>query len=355
MTRIFLAISVLFFLLASSIVHTSAQINPRRPPAAHKPMAAVNDLVKKLPASDAVIGIDLERLQKSAIPAAVNGDPALHNFANNLTRDLKENYGIDFTQFDSLAVGIAIKKINDNEYDFDPVAIARGSANIGALIAFALGRSDVSVTTETVQGKTIYLLRQTHEQERPDSSASRSTKPRKKSSFAGLQREFALSALDSETLLIGSPVRVRLALTEPGALDPQLLSYLNKASGTAARFAAKVPRGIAGLLPTESDDLGRNIESIRFIYGGVIDTPSGLQILINGVTASDADALSLKETLEGVQMLGKALLGGSKAADKAFYAKLLGKVAFSSARNEVIFRLELANSDLSTLLAILVK
>jgi hypothetical protein len=54
-------------------------------------------------------------------------------------------------------------------------------------------------------------------------------------------------------------------------------------------------------------------------------------------------------------MLGKALLGGAKGADKALYARLLSNVTFSTSGNQVIMRLELANADLSTLLAMLAK
>jgi hypothetical protein len=352
--RILFAAFAFLLLNELALIPVAGQNNTGRQAAADQPMAKVKELVEKLPASDAVIGIDLARLQKSTLPSALSGDPALLNIANNAIADLKQDYGVDLTEFDSAAIGIAIKPVRQSEYDFEPVAIIRGSINLQALMTSLIERGDGQVTSEVIQGKTVYLIRRKPNEIQAD-TAAKPNENTKKQLFAGLQREIAVAALDASTLVIGMPVRVRLAITQPGRLDPQIKSYFIKATGTTAKFAAKVPHGMAGLLPIESDDLGQSIESIRFIYGGLSDTPAGVQFLVYGVTATEAAALSLKETLEGVQMLGKALLGGAKGADKALYARLLSNVTFSTSGNQVIMRLELANADLSTLLAMLAK
>lgn len=352
--RILFAAAAFLLLFELAFIPVAGQNGVARQVAADQPMAKVKELVEKLPASDAVIGIDLARLQKSTVPAALSGDPALLNLANNAIADLKQAYGVDLTEFDSAAIGIAVKPVKQSEYDFEPVAIIRGSINLQGLITSLIERGNGQITSEVVEGKTVYLIRRKQNEIQADNDANPNKKA-KKQLFAGLQREIAVAALETGTLAIGTPARVRLAIKQPGRLDPQIKSYFGKAAGTTAKFAARVPRGMAGLLPIESDDLGQSIESIQFIYGGLSDTPAGVQILINGVTTTEAAALSLKETLEGVQTIGKALLGGAKGADKALYARLLSSVTFSTNGNQVVMRLDLANSDLSTLLALLAK
>ena len=59
------------------------------------------------------------------------------------------------------------------------------------------------------------------------------------------------------------------------------------------------------------------------------------QVNATARTAQAADATGLKDTLEGLQMIGKALLGNAKGADKQLYARLLDTVKFTARGSEV--------------------
>ncbi|MBT1664101.1 hypothetical protein KK475_28870, partial [Klebsiella pneumoniae] len=84
-----------------------------------------------------------------AIPTVLGGETSLLNTANSLIAELKSNYGIDLGSFESAAAGIAIKQIKDNEFDFEPAVIVRGSEDSQRVISDALGREQLNVTTET--------------------------------------------------------------------------------------------------------------------------------------------------------------------------------------------------------------
>ena len=68
-------------------------------------------------------------------------------------------------------------------------------------------------------------------------------------------------------------------------------------------------------------------------------------------TLQNAQAKSLHETLEGLQMLGKAFLGGSKAADKQVYSRMIGAAKFSLQANEVTLDLQVPQSDIDILVS----
>ncbi len=72
-------------------------------------------------------------------------------------------------------------------------------------------------------------------------------------------------------------------------------------------------------------------------------------------TAQAADATGLKDTLEGLQMIGKALLGSAKGADKQLYGRLLETVKFTAKGNEVTMDLAIAQSDMNQLVGLLAK
>ena len=353
MKRSMSVISIVFATILIFNLQNTAQNTAQRPKT-NNPSPAFEQLISKLPASDAVIGFDLERLRNSAIPTVLGGETSLLNTANSLIAELKSNYGIDLGSFESAAAGIAIKQIKDNEFDFEPAVIVRGSEDSQRVISDALGREQLNVTTETVADKTMYIVRLKTEK---TSSENQESVPvsKKKNYFAGLQREFALAMLDDRTIAIGTTERVRQTLKLPGRIDQQLIALVRKAPGNVLRFAARSPRGISKLLPLDSDDLGQSIESIRFIYGGLTVEQQTTKIEASGITATANAALSLKETLEGVQTLGKALLGNSKGADKALYRRLLESAVFTAKDNEVKFQIGIPHSDVRGLIGMLSK
>ena len=92
---------------------------------------------------------------------------------------------------------------------------------------------------------------------------------------------------------------------------------------------------------TRFDIVGGGFDSepggLRFELGGFdlvrgrIDSGSGglnigdgsAVLSVTAKTLKDEQAQGLKETIEGLQLLGKVFLGGSKSADKRVYARMV--------------------------------
>jgi hypothetical protein len=72
-------------------------------------------------------------------------------------------------------------------------------------------------------------------------------------------------------------------------------------------------------------------------------------------TAQADQAQGLRETLDGLQMLGKVLLGNAKGDDKKVYARLLENAKISSKNNEVTMDVAVAQGDIDFLIGRLAK
>ncbi|MGH9820451.1 MAG: hypothetical protein ACRD43_09815, partial [Pyrinomonadaceae bacterium] len=61
-------------------------------------------------------------------------------------------------------------------------------------------------------------------------------------------------------------------------------------------------------------------------------------------------AQSLLDTLQGLQVIGKAFLGGAKGQDKEVYARMIDNAKFARVVNEVTFDLAVPQSDIDILI-----
>ena len=91
-------------------------------------------LVSVLPASDGVAVFDAKRFLTDGLPTLLSANqPVLAEVMAKLN-EMENRTGIDLRKFDQIAVGVAMKQITPKEVDFEPVAIASGDINAGALV-----------------------------------------------------------------------------------------------------------------------------------------------------------------------------------------------------------------------------
>jgi hypothetical protein len=128
---------------------------------------------------------------------------------------------------------------------------------------------------------------------------------------------------------------------------------LEKDPTSVAAFAAKPPTGLKAFIPLDNDELGKNIDSIQYIYGSANLVGDKANIHVTARTLQNAQAAGLHETLEGLQVVGKAILGGAKGADKKVYARLIESAKFSVKANELTFDLTVPQSDIDVLVGLL--
>jgi hypothetical protein len=273
---------------------------------------------------------------------------------NKAIEDAKARTGIDFRQFDYVAAGVTATKVDVKKYDFDTVMVARGRVNTGALIAAAKLAANGKYREERIGERTVYIFEpaQVVQQNLPQNQAN---KVGLISKVFGGKREIAATSLDGSTMIFGSVEKVRLALSGTSRVSPDISGLLSKTTSPVMSFAGKVPGGMSVFLPLENDELGKQVDSIQYLFGSMDVNAAAAVFNATARTAQPAAATGLKDTLEGLQMIGKGLLGAAKGADKQVYARLVDNVKFSARGNDVTMDLSFPQADVNFLVGLLSK
>jgi len=313
-----------------------------------------NQLVSLLPASDGVVTLDVKRFFGTALPTILSANQPMLNRILGRIDEIKAKTGIDIRQFEHLAAGITAKKIAAKKYDLEPVIIARGQINAAALIAEAKLAAKGKYREVTVGDRTIYVFaaKEIAQQNKPQvANAKRSSMVDKV--IGKLSQEVAVAAFDSNTVAFGALPLVRQALELRTPVNSELTNLLNKIEVSVVNFAAKMPAGMGAFLPLDNDELGKNIDSIRYLFGSVNVSGDNTSVHMTARTQQNAQAKGLLETLEGLQIIGKFALGNSKSLDKQVYARLIEKAKFSVNANDVILDLQVPQRDIDVLIGVL--
>src|SRR5437667_334126 len=254
-------------------------------------------LIALLPASDGVATLDARRLFDNAIPTILSANQPMLAAITAKLGEVESKTGIDLRKFDQIVVGVATKKVSAKDVDFDPVAIARGDVTVGSLIGVVKLASSGTYHEEKVGDRTIYIF-----------SAREVTKNAVKATNAkvpdvidkaidGLTHEIAVAAIDRNTLAFGSPARVRQTLEGKTKVGSDVLALLPHSETAVAASAMRSPGAMSSLLPMENDELGANIDSIRYIAGSLNVAAAGTELKAMVRTATPDQAQSLLETL----------------------------------------------------------
>ena len=315
-----------------------------------------NQLMSALPASDAVMTLDIKRLMTDALPKVLATKPQMVTEINAKIDEIKGKIGIDLREFEQIAAGVSYKKISATESDFDPVIYARGKFNAGAFLGIAKLASKGKYREEKVGDKTVYVFQVT---EIAQQNTPQNTNPAQKNILDrfldNLSKEVALTNYDNNTLAIGSLARVKESLSSGARISPELLSLANRKPTAIMSFGANVPAGMSQFINLDIDELGKNLDSIRQIYG-TFDFAAGNAVLSATARTTNAnEAQNLEEMISGLQMIGKSLLAGSKGADKQVYAGLVEKAVISRKANEVMLDLQIPQTDVDALVGVLIK
>ena len=324
--------------------------------AAKKSVPQANQLASLLPNSDAVVNVQMSRLMSEALPQMLATKPNYLEELNGKIEEIKNNIGIDLRQFDQLAVGIAYKTISPKETDFEPVVMARGKFNSGAFLGLAKVAAKGKYREEKIGEKTVYIF--------SPKEILAENKPNTKDSFLNkmidkmlnsFKKEVAVTSFDDNTLVLGSLKRVRETFESQSRVNQTVLDLASKNPNAMLSFGANMPAGASQFLPIDNDELGKNIESIKQMYGALDMNDGKATLSATAKTSKAEQAQSLEETLMGLQMVGKAFLSGSKKPDQQLYSRLIENAIIARKANEVSLNLAVPKTDIDALMAILLK
>jgi len=293
-----------------------------------------------LPASDALLAVDLDKLFKEVVPRSLAGDPARLAQINADVDQFKTRTGLDARAFDRLVIGARIVRLESGALKLDNVtAVARGRVDASALGASVRAASQGAVAEQAYGGKTVYV-----------SAVNDTIK------VFGLARvrlkELAVVALDSETIALGEPEDVRAAIDAHAGRRPRAdmgMLVLPKGPNDIIAFGGNVPAGALAGVETGLSGLDRAVSSIQGFYGSVASVPTGIQLMTTLRATTAADAKQLFDSLDALRQIAPGLV--AMAGDKAKFAKnALNTLKITTKSNEVQLRLEVPHSDLTTLL-----
>lgn len=342
--RIIAAVSL--FVLSLNLVVPSLADTKKHP--AKK--ARTNVLVPLLPASDAVITMNSGRFLGDSLPKLLAGNQALLTRVMDSISKMQAKTGIDLRQFENVATGITIRKKSPKEFDFVPVAIARGQISAPAVIAAAKLAAKGKYREEKIGSRTLYIFAA---KDIAEQHKAKTTDPKKLAMIDRITRklsaEMAVTAYDANTIVAGTAGRVRETLGTGPRISPDITQFLGHVEGTVMEFAARVPEGMKSMLPIDNDELGRNIDAIRYLYGNFSVAGDGASFRATARTLQPTQAQGLYETLNGLQMLGKVFLGSAKGADKQVFHRMVENVKFAVTGSDVSLELRVPQSDIDVL------
>jgi hypothetical protein len=301
-----------------------------------KTRKGANDLVALLPASDGVFVVDSKRFFGEALPKLLASNQAMLTKVNAKIDEIKTRAGVDVRDFDSMVVGITARQLGEKLYDVDPVIIGRGRTTSAAIVGSAKLAANGKFREERVGERVMYIFDEKVNVLVPSTGTVHT-------------KEVAVSALDEKTIAFGEVGRVRQTLEGKTRVGADLVTLLEKSLTSVGAFAIKPPTGLKSFLPIENDELGKNIDSIQYIYGHAAVGADNATVHVTARTLENTQAKGLYDTLQVLQILGKSLLGGSKAADKQVYVRLIDSAKFAVKGNEVTFDLAVPQSDIDIL------
>lgn len=300
--------------------------------------------VVPLPASDAVMFVDMRRLLNEAMPRVLAGDTARLAEVNADIERFKQQTGIDPRSFERIAVGVRFTNPSPDVTKLDHVVVvANGTFNADVLAMTGRIAARGKYQETKYGGKSVYLL-----------SLNEQIKM-----FGLLKmrvRELALTVLDANTLAVGDPVGVRASIDAAagrGRVSPEIVALARRNPTSIVGFGANVPRSLLGRVEEfGNEEISRSLASIRQLYGSLGSTPEGFDFLVALKTATGDDARNLSNMVEALRPLaafGAAQLTGEKGK---LAQKLLGSLKVTTEGTEVLLKLDFAQGDIATALRV---
>jgi hypothetical protein len=309
-------------------------------------------LLSIMPVSDGIFVFESKRFLNEALPKVLAANQPILGEITAKLNEVEATTGIDLRKFEQIAVGVTYKQLSAKETDFEPLAIASGDINAGALIAVAKLASKGEYRTEKVGERTIYvftakeLTQQAPTKMPPVNSKIAGTVD---SALKGLSKDIAVTAYDGNTLVLGTLSRVRETLEGRTHVAADLVAMLSPKDTSIMSFAAKTPQGMSGLLPLDNDELGTNIDAIVSMSGSLDVSAAGTGLQFLAKTRKPEQAQSLRETLDGLKMVGSAIFGNAKRPDQQVYGRIIKAVRIDSKGTDVSLDLLVPQADIDQL------
>jgi hypothetical protein len=331
------SVLALVALAAVSAAAVSAQTTRRAAGAAAQ--SSVPAAVAALPASDAVVAVDAQRLYKEALPRIFASEPAKLAEINADMDEFKTRTGLDPRQFERVGVGVKFVATGASKVKMEAVAVARGNFNAAALVAAGRIAAQGKYAEQRYKGKTIYVF----------------TLDRQLGFLNLKWTELAAVVLDRNTLAFGQADRVRAtidAATGGAHVSAEVAALATRVPNAIIGLGGNVPAALTHQLDFLSPEITRSIASIRQFYGTVGADAAGFQMMTVLRTDDAAAARTLTDTVEGLRQLAPFAIGRLQGEKAKLAQQLVDNTKVAVQGNEVHISLDLADANVATLVRV---
>lgn len=325
-------------------------------------VATTQDPLIMLPASDAVVTADVNRVLNDALPRAFSNDKTKMTQINADIDRFKTRTGVDLRSIERVALGVRFRELNGDGAQakrtetaqgaapaagptrMETVAIARGTFNADVIVTAGRLAAKDKYRTEKYAGKSIYIF-------------TLDDQMKLFGLFNMKLSDVAISVLDTHTLAIGQLARVREAIDASqgrGRVGAELTGLATRNPNAIIGFGANVPPSAMrelGVLGIDTDEISKNIASIRQVYGSIGMTTSGFDMTAVARTDNPQAAKGLNDTISAAREFAAPLVSQflRNEAKAKLVRNTLDSLKVTTTGNELQIRLEVAQSDLSTL------
>ncbi|CDM64246.1 hypothetical protein [Pyrinomonas methylaliphatogenes] len=303
--------------------------------------SSVSDpLLAALPASDAIMFVDAQRLLNEALPRLYANDTAKLNQINSELDQFKSRTGIDPRSFERIAIGANFTSAPSGATKVEPAVLARGRFNAGAMIAAGRIAAKGKYREERYGGRSIYIFT-------PDEQVK----------LLGLLPaklgEIAVTEFDAHTLALGTPARVRALLDAQkgrNRVNNDLVALAARNANAIIGFGGTVPPAIFDADIMGNDEVANAIRAVKQFYGSISTTARGFELLLTARSQSPENAKYLGDTIVAVKQIGGALASQLPGNRGRLAQIALNNLSIATQGDEVLLRLELAQTEMAELM-----
>ena len=292
-----------------------------------------------LPASDAIMVVDVRRLLTQTVPKIFSGDLSRIAQANAEIEKFKARTGIDPRSFDRVVIGTRFTYPSPKTTKLETVAIAQGAFNAKEIAASVRTAAGTGYREEKYHGATIMLVNINDQM--------------KVLGLWDMQvKELGVCVLDPNSLALGDLEKVRAAIDagKKGRANAELAALATRDPNAVMGFGANIPRELLATLNVGNDTIAKDVNSIRQAYGSVGSTQTDVSVMLVARTDSPESAQNLSDTVTGLKQLGGFLVGQLKEPRKTLAQNALDNLKITTRGVELEIRTQVAAASLASLI-----
>ena len=326
-----IAVTLVLAALVFAFNGRSQTRSPRTPP----PAGALS----YLPASDAIMLIDVRRLLNETMPQILAGDKVKLAQANAEIDKFKSRTGIDPRSFDRVVLGVRYTYPTANITKLETVAIAYGKFDAKALAAAARIAASGKYREEKYRGATIMII-------------SINDQMKVLGLWNMRVNELATCVLDANTLAMGNLPSVRAAIEagKKGRANGELMALASRDPKAVIGFGANLPRELMANLNVGNDTIAKDANSIRQAYGSIGTTDTDVSLSLVARTDNAESAKNLGDTITGLKQLGAILIVRMAPPRKALAQGALDNLKITTRGNELEIKTQVSAANLASLI-----